>query len=162
MNKRAAVIPAIPDAGAADMAVQPAPELTVVIPTFKERDNVERILARLRIALVGYDWEVIFVDDDSPDGTAELVRTIGERDRRVRCIRRIGRRGLAGACIEGMLTSQARYVAAMDADLQHDETILATTLDWLHQGGVDFAVATGYLNGKTTTDLSEWRGCISR
>ena len=125
MNTRPAVIPANPHAGAADMAVQPAPELTVVIPTFKERDNVEQILARLRIALAGYDWEVIFVDDDSPDGTAELVRTIGERDRRVRCIRRIGRRGLAGACIEGMLTSQARYVAVMDADLQHDETILA-------------------------------------
>ena len=162
MNKRAAVIPAIPHAGAADRAGQPAPELTVVIPTFKERDNVERILARLRIALASYDWEVIFVDDDSPDGTAELVRTIGERDRRVRCIRRIGRRGLAGACIEGMLTSQARYVAVMDADLQHDETILATMLDRLHQGDVDLVVATRYLNGKTTTGLSKWRGCISR
>ena len=70
------------------------------------------------------DWEVIFVDDNSPDGTAAAVRALGDADARVRCIRRIGRRGLAGACIEGMLASQARYVAVMDADLQHDETLL--------------------------------------
>ena len=71
------------------------------------------------------DWEVIFVDDNSPDGTAAVARAIGAGDYRVRCIRRIGRRGLAGACLEGMLASQARYVAVMDADLQHDETRLA-------------------------------------
>ena len=92
-----------------------------------------QIVERLRSLLAGYDWEVIFADDDSPDGTATLVRSIGEHDRRVRCIRRIGRRGLAGACIEGMLTSQARYVAVMDADLQHDETLLVKMLDRLAQ-----------------------------
>jgi len=137
-------------------------ELAVIIPTLNERQNIAPIVARLTACLDGVAWEAIFVDDDSPDGTAELVRTIGERDRRVRCIRRIGRRGLAGACIEGMLTSQARYVAVMDADLQHDETILAAMLNRLHQGDVDLVVATRYLNGKTTTGLSEWRSCISR
>src|SRR6476660_3308488 len=104
MSMHSTVISVIPRSGALDTPAQPAPELTVVIPTFNERDNVERMVARLRTTLAGYNWEVIFVDDNSPDGTAELVRTIGECDGRVRCIRRIGRRGLAGACIEGMLT----------------------------------------------------------
>ena len=156
------VISIIPDAGAPDAAAQPAPELTVVIPTFKERANVERIVERLRVALVGYNWEIIFVDDDSPDGTAALVRTIGECDRRVRCIRRIGRRGLAGACIEGMLTSQARYLAVMDADLQHDEAILVTMIERLREGDVDLVVATRYLNGNATSGLSARRSHISR
>src|SRR6185312_17209403 len=153
------VIPAVSGRGA---AVEPAPELTVVIPTFNERGNVALLIERLRHVLADYNWEVIFVDDDSSDQTSAVVREIGEGDRRVRCIRRIGRRGLAGACIEGMLASQARYIAVMDADLQHDETLLAAMLNRLHQGDVDLVVATRYLNGKKTTGLSEWRGCISR
>src|ERR1700690_1152870 len=162
MSMHSPVISIIPHADALDTAVQRAPELTVVIPTFKEHDDVERVVERLRDVLAGYDWEVIFVDDDSPDGTAALVRTIGERDRRVRCVRRLGRRGLAGACIEGMLTSQARYVAVMDADLQHDETILISMLDRLRKGDVDLVVATRYLNGNTTQGLSSGRSHISR
>jgi dolichol-phosphate mannosyltransferase len=162
MSMHSPAISIIPNADALDTAVQRAPELTVVIPTFKEHDDIERVVERLRDVLAGYDWEVIFVDDDSPDGTAALVRTIGERDRRVRCIRRLGRRGLAGACIEGMLTSQARYVAVMDADLQHDETILISMLDRLRKGDVDLVVATRYLNGNTTQGLSSGRSHISR
>src|SRR6516164_6164595 len=84
-------------------AAPPAPELTVVVPTFNERANVPLLVARLQRTLDGIDWEVIFVDDNSPDGTAAAVRAVGEADARVRCIRRIGRRGLAGACLEGML-----------------------------------------------------------
>ena len=140
----------------------PAPELTVVIPTFKERHNVAQIIDHVRNVLSGCDWEVIFADDDSPDGTAALVRSIGEHDRRVRCIRRIGRRGLAGACIEAMLTSQARYVAVMDADLQHDETLLVGMLDRLRRGDVDLVVATRYLSGKATSGFSSGRSLISR
>src|ERR1051326_3024189 len=77
---------------------RPAPELTIVVPTFNERTNVPLLVARLQRTLDGIDWEAIFVDDDSPDGTAAAVRALGESDARVRCIRRIGRRGLAGAC----------------------------------------------------------------
>src|ERR1051325_4345185 len=108
-----------------------APELTVVVPTSKERDNVPLLVGKLARALDGIDWEVVFVDDNSPDGTAAVARTIGERDARVRCVRRIGRRGLSGACIEGMLASQAKYVAVMDADQQHDETLLTGMLEKL-------------------------------
>jgi glycosyltransferase involved in cell wall biosynthesis len=105
-------------------AVRPAPELSIIVPTFNERTNVPLLVERLERLLAAYDWEVVFVDDNSPDGTAAAARAIGEGDSRVRCIRRIGRRGLAGACLEGMLASQARYVAVMDADLQHDESLL--------------------------------------
>src|SRR5215467_12815253 len=123
-----------------------APELSVVVPTFNERANVPLLVARLQRTLDGVDWEVIFVDDNSADGTAAAVRAIGEGDARVRCIRRIGRRGLAGACLEGMLASQARYVAVMDADLQHDETLLAGMLTRLRPGDVDLAVASRYVD----------------
>src|SRR3954465_2136441 len=87
---------------------RPAPELTVVVPTFKERDNVPLLVEKLARALDGVEWEGVIVDDNSPDDTAAVVREIGERDARVRCVRRIGRRGLSGACIEGMLASQAK------------------------------------------------------
>src|SRR5215213_10518201 len=116
--------PALASTQALAAAIRPAPELSVVVPTFRERDNIPLLVDKLAHALAGVDWEVVFVDDNSPDGTAAVARAIGAADSRVRCVRRIGRRGLAGACIEGMLSCQAKYVAVMDADLQHDETLL--------------------------------------
>ena len=121
---------------------RPAPELSVVIPTFNERENIHLIIARLRRVLTGIDWELVVVDDNSPDGTADVVRRIGEDDRRVRCIKRIHRRGLAGACIEGMLSSQARYLAVIDADLQHDEALLVDLLARIRQNDVNLVVGT--------------------
>ena len=141
---------------------RPAPELTVVVPTFNERTNVPLLVARLQRTLDGIDWEVIFVDDNSPDGTAAVVRTLGESDARVRCIRRIGRRGLAGACVEGMLASQARFVAVMDADLQHDETLLTAMLARLRPGDVDLAVASRYVGDGSATGLAGRRASYSR
>ena len=103
---------------------RPAPELSIVVPTFNERENVPRLVDMLRAALPGIDWELIIVDDNSPDGTAEVAKHIAAADSRIRCMRRVGRRGLAGACLEGILASQAKYVAVMDGDLQHDERLL--------------------------------------
>ena len=103
-------------------------QLSVVVPTFNERDNVTVLYRRLEATLAGIAWEVIFVDDNSPDGTWDVVRGLARKDPRVRCIRRIGRRGLSGACIEGILASSAPYAAVMDADLQHDETQLPKML----------------------------------
>jgi dolichol-phosphate mannosyltransferase len=148
------VSPALAQGSAAS---RPAPELSVVVPTFKERDNVALLVEKLTRTLTGVDWEVIFVDDNSPDGTAAVARAIGEKDGRVRCIRRIGRRGLAGACIEGMLASQARYVAVMDADLQHDERLLTGMLDRLRAGDVQLAVASRYVDGGSAAGLSSAR-----
>jgi len=143
-------------------AARPAPDLTIVIPAFNERTNIAILVERLRHALAAVSWEAIFVDDNSPDGTAAAVRALGEQDARIRCIRRIGRRGLAGACLEGMLASQARYVAVMDADLQHDETLLAPMFERLCQGNVDLVVASRYVEGGSAATFSANRARISR
>ncbi len=136
--------------------------LSIVVPTFNELSNVHELLRRIQSTLGPTGWEVIFVDDDSPDGTAAGVYEIARGDHRVRCLRRIGRRGLSSACIEGMLTASAPAIAVMDADLQHDETILPKMLDEIEQGGADVVVATRYSEGGSTGDWNESRKKMSR
>lgn len=166
MSQSAVDIPAASSAAtfarADTSGVRPAPELSIIVPTFNERANIPILVERLSRLLGSCDWEVIFVDDNSPDGTAAAARGIGESDGRVRCIRRIGRRGLAGACLEGMLASQARYVAVMDADLQHDEAALVPMLENLRAGRADLVVASRYLDGGTAAGLSAQRSRVSR
>jgi len=137
-------------------------ELSVVLPTYKERDNVAELVRRLDLALAGIAWEAVFVDDNSPDGTAETAKAIAVRDSRVRCLRRVGRRGLAGACIEGILSSSAPFVAVMDADLQHDERALTAMLDKLRSGTCDLVAATRYVEGGSADSFSKTRSSISR
>jgi dolichol-phosphate mannosyltransferase len=103
--------------------------LTIVVPTYNEKANVQPLIALLDKALTKIKWEVVFVDDDSPDGTANEVRRIARNRSNVRIIHRMGRRGLSGACIEGILSSAAPFVAVMDGDLQHDETVLVSMLE---------------------------------
>ncbi len=122
-------------------------QLCVVVPTFNERDNVPKLVAKLDAALSGVAWEAVFVDDNSPDGTSDVVRAIAHTDGRVRCIRRIGRRGLSGACIEGILSASAPFVAVMDADLQHDETRLPAMLALLDTDSADLVVGSRYVSG---------------
>lgn len=140
----------------------PAPELAVVIPTFNEAENVGLLIERLDAALAGLAWEAVFVDDDSPDGTAARLRAIAARDPRVRCLRRVGRRGLSSACIEGILATSAPLVAVMDADLQHDETILPKMLDLVRSGAADVAVGSRYVAGGGVGDWDARRVAISR
>jgi dolichol-phosphate mannosyltransferase len=123
----------------------PPLELSVVVPTFNEAANVRPLLAALSQALDGVVWEAIFVDDDSPDRTAALVKAIAREDPRVTCLHRIGRRGLAGAVIEGALASAAPYVAVIDGDLQHDEALLPAMLRVLRGGQADLVVGSRYL-----------------
>ncbi len=119
-------------------------ELSIVIPTFNERENIVPMVERLRVALEGISWEAVFVDDDSSDRTIEVVRNLSLRDRRVRGIRRINRRGLAGACLEGILSTSAPIVAVMDADLQHDESRLVAMLSLIRRDRCDLVIATRY------------------
>ena len=149
--------PAVPRA-----EIRAAPELTVVVPTLNERDNVPKLVERIDAALPGVDWELMFVDDDSPDGTAAVAKTLGSFDARIRCIRRIGRRGLAGACLEGMLSSQARYVAVIDGDLQHDEALLTPMLAALRDGNADLVVGSRYKAGGSADALTQSRLRTSR
>jgi dolichol-phosphate mannosyltransferase len=122
-------------------------ELAVVLPTYKESANLRPVIEALDRVLNGIEWEVIIVDDDSPDGTAELARELAATHTRVRVVHRVGRRGLASACIEGMLATPARYIAVMDADLQHDERVLPEMFDRIRGGEIDLVVASRNLAG---------------
>jgi dolichol-phosphate mannosyltransferase len=136
--------------------------LSIVVPTFNESRNVRELLHRLEATLGATGWEVIFVDDDSPDGTATEVRNIAQTDPRVRCLQRIGRRGLSSACIEGMLATSAPTIAVMDADLQHDETILPTMLAAIEKGGADLVVGTRYAADGSLGDWNKTRKTMSQ
>lgn len=122
-------------------------ELAIIIPTRNERENIVPLLGRLDVVLAGIAWEVVFVDDDSTDGTAGLVQEIARHDPRVRCLKRIGRRGLSSACIEGWAATAAPFLAVMDADLQHDESLLPSLLERLHGGEYDVAIGSRYVAG---------------
>nr|WP_246352253.1 glycosyltransferase family 2 protein [Sphingomonas xinjiangensis] len=129
-------------------------ELAVIIPTFNERANVPTLIAKLDQALQGRNWEAIFVDDDSPDGTADAARELARVDPRVRVIQRIGRRGLSSACIEGMCATAAPVVAVIDGDLQHDEQLLPRMLEALAaDASLDVVVGSRFVEGGGT---GEW------
>ncbi len=138
------------------------PELTIVVPTVEERANLAPLLALLQHALAEIDYEVIFVDDDSEDGTFAAARQMAQTNPRVRVLQRVGRRGLASAVIEGMLASSAPCLAVMDCDLQHDETILPAMLDKLKREQLDLVVATRHIDGGSMGPMSRWRVLVSR
>ncbi len=138
------------------------PQLTVVVPCYNERQNVAVLIERLAASLREVSWEVVFVDDNSPDGTAAEVRALAQTDARVRCIRRIGRRGLASAVIEGALSTSATYIGVIDGDLQHDETRLPEMLRLLEANACDVVVASRYVEGGSSQGLSgSWRHRLS-
>jgi dolichol-phosphate mannosyltransferase len=137
-------------------------ELAVVIPTFNERDNVEALVERLALALEGVRWEVVFVDDDSPDQTFAAVRALAREQCNVRILHRIHRRGLSSACIEGMLSTSASFVAVMDADLQHDESLLPAMLRTLRDDGLDIVIGSRHVAGGSLGDWASDRQLASR
>jgi len=138
------------------------PEISVIVPTFNERGNVVELTERIAACLRDCAWEVIYVDDDSPDGTAELARELAAKDSRIRCVQRMGRRGLSSACVEGMLASSAPYLAVIDGDLQHDERLLPQMLAELKRGDVDIVVGSRYTQGGGTGDWGASRVRLSK
>lgn len=138
------------------------PQLSIIVPTFDELSNVIELRNRVANALTGIDWEMIYVDDDSPDGTAQAVRRMAQADRRVRCVQRIGRRGLSSACIEGMLASSAPVVAVMDADLQHDERLLPQMYALIQGGELDVVVGSRYVASGGIGNWDASRAAFSR
>ena len=136
-------------------------ELAVVIPVLNECDNVALMVERLTRALAGIRWEAIFVDDDSPDGTAEIVRALARLQGNIRCVQRLGRRGLASACIEGILSSAAPYIAVMDGDLQHDEALLPQMLAKIRAERLDVIVASRYTEAGSVGEWQRSRVVIS-
>ena len=147
----------------AALPVSPALDLAIIVPTFNESGNVRELVGQIDGALAGLKWEVIFVDDASPDGTARVIRELAATRPNIRCIHRIGRRGLAGACIEGFLATSAPVMAVMDADLQHDATLLARMLDVLRTKPADLVVASRYSEGGSADEgFSPLRKLASR
>lgn len=137
------------------------PELTVVVPTFNERDTVAPIVAALQRALVGIDFEIIFVDDDSPDGTADAVRLLSRTTPNVRVLQRINRRGLASAVVEGMMASSAPYLAVIDGDMQHDESALPEMLSKMKAEHLDIVVGSRHNGGGSMGAFSAQRVWLS-
>lgn len=140
----------------------PHPEIAVVVPTFNEISNVEKLVERVSRALDGREFEIIFVDDDSPDGTADKVRKLAAGNGRIRCLHRVGRRGLSGAVIEGILATTAPVAAVIDGDLQHDETRLPEMLARIETEGAEVVVGTRYADGGGVGDWDRSRQRISR
>jgi dolichol-phosphate mannosyltransferase len=138
-----------------------AHELSIIAPTFNEAGNVEPLVVRLEAVLRGIAWEILFVDDDSPDGTSDRVLAVGQRMPNVRCLKRVGRRGLASACIEGFAATSAPFIAVMDADLQHDEALLPRMLEILRGGEAELVVASRYAPGGGVGEHSLLRRLIS-
>jgi len=138
------------------------PRISIVVPTFNERDNIRPLIDSLNEVMDGTTWEVIFVDDDSPDETAKEIRQVAQGDPRIRCIQRIGRRGLSSACVEGMLSSSAPYVAVMDADGQHDESLLPEMLRSLEEADLDLVIGSRYVEGGSVGQWDSNRVWISR
>ena len=136
-------------------------DLCVVVPVLNERDNIAPMVDALRVALDGIAWEVMFVDDDSRDGTREAVAALAVLDRRVRLLHRIGRRGLSTAFIEGAQASLAPYIAAIDGDLQHDERLLPRMFAVLRDEPVDIVIGSRYVAGGGTGDWDSRRAGMS-
>ncbi|QDH25730.1 glycosyltransferase family 2 protein [Neokomagataea tanensis] len=141
-------------------ALLPA-QLAIVVPCYNEVENVPMLVSALDQALAGIAWEVVFVDDNSPDGTASCAAQLAQSDPRIRVVKRIGRRGLSSAVIEGILASTAPYTAVMDGDLQHDEQILPEMLRRL-KDGAELVVASRHIEGGDNSGLANrWRHVLS-
>lgn len=137
-------------------------DLSIISPTFNEVANVEKVVAAVDAALPDVKWEIIFVDDNSPDGTSDKVREIARQDPRVRIIQRYGRRGLSSACVEGIMASAAPYVAIMDSDLQHDESVLGRMFQRIAQDDVDVVIGSRYTEGGSVGEWSKHRVWASK
>ncbi len=137
-------------------------KISIIIPTYNESRNIKLLIESLKKTLISYSFEIIFVDDNSPDKTFGLIKEISKKDNKIRCIRRINRRGLSSAVIEGALSSSAEYLIVMDADMQHDESIIPLMIDTLEREKLDLVVASRFTEGSTVKNFSFVRNLISK
>ncbi len=135
--------------------------VSLVIPTYNEKDNIRPLFAAVSKAMQGQSWELIFVDDDSPDLTYREVLALALVGAPVRCIRRIGRRGLASAVVEGAMSANGELIGVMDADLQHDEKLLPRMIDILRNTDADIVIGTRYAQGGSVGEWNKSRQAMS-
>lgn len=131
-------------------------DLSLIIPTLNEQGNIQPLFERLSAVLKDRSWEIIFVDDDSQDGTIATIKQLAETNPEVRYIHRLGRKGLSSAVIEGMVLSDAKFYGVMDADLQHDENILPQMMDLFQSGDIDVVVGSRYVKGGESGSGFNW------
>jgi len=139
----------------------PLPQLSIISPAYHERDNIRPLVTAIAAAMGAARWELIVVDDDSGDGTVDEVFAVAHEGYPVRCIRRIGRRGLASAVVEGALAASAPVIAVIDADLQHDERLLPQMLALIAEGDNDLVVGSRHVEGGGVGDWSKDRQAMS-
>lgn len=137
------------------------PQISIVAPTYNERQNVRPLVQAIGVALGSIRWEMIFVDDDSPDGTYLEIAALVHEGAPIRCIRRIGRRGLASAVVEGAMAANADIVAVIDADMQHDETLLPRMYETLKTSEADIVIASRHVEGGGLGDWDKGRQRMS-
>ena len=144
------------------MSGRAAMQVSVVIPTFNEAGSIVEVVERVQRVLGGWRYEIVVVDDDSPDGTWGLVRERFRGDGRVRVLRRLGERGLVSAVLEGMASSYGAAIAVMDGDLQHDEAILPTMVGIVSDGRADICIGTRFAGNKERSDRSLPRRVLTK
>jgi dolichol-phosphate mannosyltransferase len=137
--------------------------LSLVIPTYNERENIGLLLKNVHAILAGrgYAFEIIVVDDDSPDKTWEAVQALRSAYPTLRCIRRVNEQGLARAVVRGWQEARGEILAVMDGDLQHPPETLTLLLQALIQDGVDIAVASRHVPGGGVSRWHVLRRAIS-
>lgn len=134
--------------------------VSIIIPTYNEHANIERLVREIDCAMGRESYEVIFVDDDSPDGTAYIIEKCS-RDYPVWVFVRRGRRGLATAVVQGFAHSSGDIIVVMDADLQHPPSAIPMLLERVRAGS-DVAVASRYVKGGSAPGLGSLRNLFSR
>lgn len=147
--------------GADDHRRSGSPTLSVIAPAYNERANIRPLVAAVALALEGISWEIVIVDDDSPDGTAQEAFALAHEGYPVRCIRRVGRRGLASAVVEGALAASGHFIAVIDADMQHDERVLPQMLAILQAKEADVVIGSRHVDGGSIGDWSAGRAKMS-
>lgn len=135
--------------------------VSIILPTRNEAGNIAEVIARTHNVLSDIEHEILVVDDNSPDQTADIARQIASSDRRVRVLERIGRRGLASACIEGALSASGEIIAVMDADLQHDEAVLPQLIEAVRSEKAELAVGSRHVDGGGLGEWSDDRKSLS-
>ena len=134
---------------------------TIVVPTYNEVDNIAHAIGAITDELDDdEEWEILVVDDDSPDRTWEVVDQIEQKDSRVRCYRRIDRKGLSSAIVDGLSLGRGERLVVADADLQHDLSKIPELLAALAHAPL--AVGTRYAGGGGTANWSKRRLALSR
>jgi len=143
-----------------DVPSQTDLDVSIIIPTRNERENLPVLIEKLQEVMGGRRFEIVIVDDDSEDGTWQVAEEFSKRYRNIRVIRRINRKGLSSAVTEGFLLGKGKYVAVLDADLQHDHRLIAAMLDEI--GDCDVVIGSRYMNQKSVPGWDSWRSRLSR